>query len=158
MQNSVVIDAADLERFVVRAKRATYVGGGEKLLPYRLGSHDLQFHDGDLVYHDSYVGESDFIGQEIVYHRSEPVWGMNYFGVILLPEEITSAQAGEVIKESLTALYEEGRFLGGFDYRCGRFRYVDSNAGDVRSFTGKEVIYAEATPVYELHYHGGEIR
>jgi hypothetical protein len=29
--------------FIIRAKAATYVGSGQKLLPCRLGSHDLQF-------------------------------------------------------------------------------------------------------------------
>ncbi len=69
-----------LEAFIVRAKAATYVGGAASLLPYRLGSKDLQFAEGDWAYHDSYLGESDFIGQEIVYYRRVSVWGMNYFG------------------------------------------------------------------------------
>ena len=57
----------DLNRFIVHAKAATYVGSGQKLLPYRLGSHDLQFFDGDWAYHDSYLGEGDFIGEEAIY-------------------------------------------------------------------------------------------
>ena len=80
-----------LEQFIILAKRSTYAGGGKKLLPYRLGSHDLQFAEGDWAYHDSYFGESDFIGQEIVYYQMEPVWGMKYFGTILKPDKITSA-------------------------------------------------------------------
>jgi hypothetical protein len=62
-----------LEQFIIRAKQHTYAGGGKKLLPYRLGSKDLQFAEGDWAYHDSYLGESDFIGQEIVYYQMEPV-------------------------------------------------------------------------------------
>src|SRR5579885_2403837 len=106
-----------LEQFIIRAKQHTYAGGGKKLLPYRLGSKDLQYAEGDWAYHDSYLGESDFIGQEIVYYQGKPVWGMNYFGVILRPDEITSAQAGEMIKRSLTRLYLEGRFLGAFAHQ-----------------------------------------
>ena len=93
-----------LEQFIVRAKQATYVGGGKKLLPYRLGSKDLQFAEGDWIYHDSYLGESNFIGQEIVYYRLQPVWGMNYFGRILRLDRITSPQAGEMIMKSLSRL------------------------------------------------------
>ena len=103
-------DLNTLHAFIIRAKAATYVGSGQKLLPYRLGSHDLQFVDGDWAYHDSYLGESDFIGEEIVYYQRQVVWGMNYFGVILQPDRISSAQAGHVIKVSLTRLYQEGRF------------------------------------------------
>ena len=53
-------DLNTLHAFIIRAKAATYVGSGQKLLPYRLGSHDLQFSEGDWAYHDSYLGESDF--------------------------------------------------------------------------------------------------
>jgi hypothetical protein len=150
--------AEDLERFIARAKHATYVGGGKKLLPYRLGSRDLQYDEGEWVYHDSYLGESNFIGQELVYYRHEPIWGMNYFGYILKPDRITAAQAGQVIMASLGRLYQEGRFLGGFAHVVDRFRYVDTNDGDVRRFTGKEHIDEDDQVVYELVYHGGEIR
>jgi hypothetical protein len=71
-------DLETLEQFIVRAKRNTYVGSAKELLSYRLGSKDLQFAEHDWAYHDSYLGESDFIGQEIVYYRMKPVWGMNY--------------------------------------------------------------------------------
>lgn len=146
---------AMLEHFIVRAKQATYVGNGQELLPYRLGSKDLQFKDEDFIYHDSYLGESDFIGQEIVYYRMQPVWGMNYFGWILQPDKITSAQAGQMIKKSLSRLYSEGRFLGDFEYQDNALRYVDTNTGNTSSFRGTEYIYQGEDFVYELAYHGG---
>lgn len=147
-----------LQQFIVNAKRATYVGSGQKLLSYRLGSQDLQFFDGEWAYHDSYVGESDFMGEELVYYHKKPVWGENYFGYILKPELITSAQAGQVIKASLTAMYAEGRFLGGFECVLDQFKYVDTNDGDFRLFRGKEWIERNGEVVYELVYHGGLIR
>lgn len=149
---------AALEAFIARAKQHTYVGDGHTLLPYRLGSKDLQYTEGDWAYHDSYFGESDFIGQEIVYYQGKPVWGMNYFGVIQRPEKITSAQAGEMIKRSLSRLYLEGRFLGVFAHQEGALRYSDQNEGDVRAFRGKEQISRDDEVVYELVYHGGLIR
>jgi hypothetical protein len=148
----------DLQAFIVHAKRATYVGSGQNLLPYRLGSHDLQYFEGDWAYHDSYLGESDFIGEEAVYFQRKVVWAMNYFGRILHPERITSAQAGEMIKKSLTRMYAEGRFLGGFEYVDGLLRYVDANEGDFRFFTGKECISLQGEIVYELVYHGGLVK
>jgi hypothetical protein len=86
----------------------------------------------------------------MVYHQAQPVWGMNYFGGILQPDIITSAQAGEMIKKSLTLLYAEGRFLGRFEHQDGRLRYIDENEGDAASFRGKEQIFAEGDVVYEL--------
>ncbi len=151
-------DLNTLHAFVVRTKAATYVGSGQKLLPYRLGSHDLQFIDGDWAYHDSYLGESDFIGEEIVYYHGQVVWGMNYFGVILQPEQINSAQAGHVIKVSLTQMYQTGRFLGGFEYTVDGLRYVDSNEGDFQLFHGREWIERHGQTLYELRYHGGLVR
>lgn len=151
------MDLNQLHTFIVRAKAATYVGSGQKLLPYRLGSHDLQFFDGDWAYHDSYLGESDFIGQEAVYYQGWVVWAMNYYGRILDPERITSAQAGAMITASLTRLYAEGRFLGGFEYSEGELTYVDTNQGEVGFFTGREWISREGKVVYELIYHGGMI-
>jgi hypothetical protein len=148
----------ELNAFIVRAKWATYVGSGQKLLPYRLGSHDLQFFEGDWAYHDSYLGESDFIGEEAVYYRQKVVWAMNYFGRILNPARMTSAQAGALIKTSLSKLYAEGRFLGGFENIEGDCRYVDTNEGDVQFFTGREWISLSGETVYELVYHGGLIK
>jgi hypothetical protein len=148
----------DLNQFILRAKASTYVGSGQKLLPYRLGSHDLQFFDGDWSYHDSYLGENDFIGEEAVYYQQRVVWAMNYFGRILDSQRITSSKAGEVIKESLTRMYAQGRFLGGFEHTMGEFSYTDNSNGDLDFFTGKEWITRDGVTVYELVYHGGLVR
>jgi hypothetical protein len=147
-----------LDAFIVRAKAATYVGGGARSLSYRPGSHDLQFHEGAFSYLDSYFGGSDFLGQEVVYYEGEPVWVMNYYGRILEPARITAAEAGQMIQESLARMYEEGRFLGGFEHSIGNSTYVDASEGDVASFTGKEWIARDGIRVYELVYHGGLVK
>lgn len=146
---------AALETFIVHAKQHTYAGDGQESLPYRSGSRDLQYAEGDWAYHDSYFGECDFIGQEIVYFQGQPVWGMNYFGMILHPDKITAAQAGAMLKQSLSRLYLEGRFLGAFAHQAGALNYVDQNEGDARAFRGKEQISRDDQIVYELVYHGG---
>ena len=145
----------ELINFILLAKQATYVGGGDKLLPYRLGSHDLQFFKDNWAYHDSYFGASDFIGEETVYYHGKVVWGMNYFRRILHPEKITSAQAGVIIQQSLLKMYQSGRFLGGFQNAVGEFNYTDTNEGDPLYFTGREWIEFKDETVYQLVYHGG---
>lgn len=145
----------DLVNFILTAKKSSYVGGGITLLPYRLGSHDLQFTRGEWAYHDSYLGESDFIGEEIVYFQGRVVWGMNYFGRILHADKITSSQAGAVIQQSLSRMYQSGRFLGGFQHTVGEYEYTDTNDGDPLYFTGKEWIKRDGEVVYQLVYHGG---
>lgn len=151
-------DLDQLNAFIVRAKAATYIGRGPRSLSYRPGSHDLQYHEPPFAYLDSYFGGADFIGQEVVYHEGRPVWAMNYYGRLLDPTRIRDAEVGQVLRESLSALYQEGRFLGGFTYTGARGTYVDTNEGDVSSFTGREWITREGAKVYELVYHGGLIR
>lgn len=147
----------DLQAFIVKAKANTYVGQGRRSLAYRPCSNDLQFHDGDFVYLDSYFGGTDFLGQEVVYFDGRPVWVMNYYGRILNPELIDAQTAGKIIKESLSDLYREGRFLGGYERETIHGKYIDTNEGDVFSFRGVEWIEVQNEKVYELVYHGGMV-
>jgi Domain of unknown function (DUF5680) len=147
-----------LNDFIVRAKAATYVGSGEHTHPCRPGSHDLQFTDGEWSYLDSYFGGRDFIGQEVVYHAGKPVWAMNYYGYILHDESITPEQVGQMIKASLSRMYREGRFLGGYKHMDGELTYVDTSEGDSSFFHGREFIQRGENVVYELTYHGGLIK
>ncbi|MGW4892979.1 DUF5680 domain-containing protein [Kitasatospora sp. NPDC004240] len=150
-------DARELNAFVVRAKSATYVGGRGQVEPGRTGSHDLEYREGELVYRDSYFGGTDFLGQESVHVGGRPVWGMNYYGY-LLTGSITAFTAGETIKAALSAMYGEGRFLGGFRYEVGGLVYVDESVGEVERFRGVEhILAAGGERVYELRYHGGRI-
>jgi hypothetical protein len=148
----------ELNAFIVRAKSATYVGDGEHVPPCRQGSHDLRFEDGLWVYHDSYFGSSDFLGEEVVYHQGRPVWAMNYYGRILRADLITASQAGQMIKASLSRMYTEGRFLGGFRYTEQDLTYIDASNGTVNSFRGHELIRRGKVTAYELDYHGGLIK
>lgn len=158
MVRMTAFSVIELERFIVSAKSATYVGSGQKLLPYRLGSTDLQFRQGDWAYHDSYVGNTDFLGQEVVYYRARPVWAMNYYGRILRDDLISAAEAGMMIKASLTEMYRQHRFLGGFQHTAGELSYTDTSEGTVTAFTGREWIDRGSVRVYELVYHGGLVR
>ena len=152
------MDIQELNAFIVRAKAATYVGDGEQVTPCRLGSHDLRFSDGDWTYHDSYFGGADFIGEEVVYFAEKPVWAMNYYGRILRDELLSAAEAGQMIKASLSRMYQQGRFLGGFEHTENNLTYVDTSEGEADSFRGRELIRRGEEVAYELVYHGGIIR
>jgi len=155
---TMVIDIDELNAFIVRAKSATYVGDGEHVTPSRLGSHDLCFSDGEWGYLDSYFGGADFIGEEVVYFAGQPVWAMNYYGRILREDLLSGAQAGSMIKASLSRMYKEGRFLGGFEHIENDLIYVDTSEGSAGSFYGRELIRCRQQVAYELVYHGGLIR
>ncbi|MBK9927428.1 MAG: hypothetical protein IPP66_19330 [Anaerolineales bacterium] len=153
---SVNID--ELNAFIVRAKAATYVGSGEHAKSSRPGSHDLHFTDGKWSYLDSYFGGTDFIGEEVVYFDDKPVWAMNYYGYILRDDLLTAAQAGQMIKASLSRMYKEGRFLGGFTHSEDGLTYVDTSDGTADHFHGREIIRRGEEIAYELVYHGGLIK
>jgi hypothetical protein len=152
------MDHAELNSFIVRAKRASYVGDGAKAEPCRRGSHDLTFADDSWSYRDSYFGGTDFLGQETVWLSGEPVWAMSYYGYILRPDLIDGERAGQTIKAALSAMYKEGRFLGGFEWAGAHGRYVDRSEGEVAHFRGREVIIVEGVEAYALDYFGGLVR
>lgn len=148
----------ELERFIVSAKRATYVGNGATAEPSRIGSHDLVFRDGDWLYRDSYFGGTDFLGQETVWRNDVPIWAMNYYGYVLRPDLIDAARAGATIRAALSAMYDEGRFLGGFNWTGKHGHYQDRSTGDCTRFHGHEVILVGGVDAYRLDYFGGLIR
>jgi len=152
------IDTLDLERFIVLAKSQTYVGGSAFSYPCRPASNDVVFQKGRWSYLDSYFGGTDFIGQEVVWNSGNPVWAMNYYGRILLPDLIDADRAGAIIKESLSELYKEGRFLGGFCKETSHGNYVDVSEGDVNSFIGTEKILVDCLEAYRLDYNGGLVK
>jgi hypothetical protein len=154
-----MFSSEDLTALIVHAKATTYVGDGTPGVPSRVGSKDLRFHAGGFSYHDSYFGGADFIGEEAVHYEQRPVWAMNYYGYLLDPQRIDAVTAGRIIKISLTEMYREGRFLGGWTHRVGELVYVDESTGGTDRFHGMEYIHNLAGQrLYELRYHGGMIR
>ena len=105
----------ELIPFIVEAKASTYavdLAPGESSRPE---SHDRTYTRDRFTYLDSTVGGTDFLGQEVVYIFEEPVWAMNYYGYIIDPT-FTPEAIGDVLQPALSALYRDGRFLGGFEY------------------------------------------
>ena len=146
-----------LEAFIVAAKAACYVGAGQKGAPSRQGAFDLTHEAGDFAYRDSYFGGTDFVGQEVVWHRGTPVWAMNYYGRILRGDLIDGARGAAVIRAALSAMYAQGRFLGGFAWVHDGYDYTDASTGTFRDFTGVETIHKDGALAYRLDYHGGMI-
>lgn len=148
----------ELTRVIVAAKAATYVGGGDKLPPSRHGAQDIAWESGDWRYLDSYFGGTDFLGQEVVWRRGEPVWAMNYYGYIKRLDLIDGGRAGATIKAALSEMYAEGRFLGGFDWTGPHGRYVDTSNGNAGQFRGREAILVDGVEAYALDYFGGLVK
>ena len=144
--------------FLIRAKRATYVGGSGKAASSRTASHDLTYDEGDLAYLDSYFGGTDFIGQEVVWAKSEPIWSMCYYGYILRPDLITPTQAGTIIKAALSQPNAQGRLLDNLTFTHEAFTFAITSQGTVEHFTGRETIHSDQTLAYALDYFGGMVK
>lgn len=147
-----------LIRVIVTAKQATYVGNGRVAEPSRQGSHDLVWSEGDWSYRDSYFGGTDFIGQECLWRQEKPVWSMAYYGYVLRDDLIDAARAGATIKAALSAMYADGRFLGGWHWSGPHGDYRDQNTGDSARFKGRETISVAGETAYALDYFGGLTR
>jgi hypothetical protein len=150
--------AEELTAIIVAAKSSTYVGDGIKVPPSRAGAHDLSWASGDWRYLDSYFGGTDFLGQEVLWRSGQPVWAMNYYGYIKRADLIDGERAGATIKGALSAMYREGRFLGGFDWTGPHGRYLDRSEGGAGQFRGREVIVVDGVEAYALDYFGGLVK
>jgi len=148
-----VNDDAEIIRFVTEAKKNTYANfSAGKVAPSRLASTDLAYEHGEFKYLDTYVGGPSFSGSEVVYHERSPVWSMNYIGRTL------SGQPIDFLTEMLTHVSMEMPYRGPEFYRDGKYTYINLVSGTFDWFQGVEKIYYGDELIYELVYHGGEVK
>jgi hypothetical protein len=147
-----------LHRFIIRAKKATYVAGGAKDASSRPGSNDLSFYAGDWTYRDCYFGGTDFIGQEAVWFKDEPVWSMIYYGYILRPDLIDGSRAAQTIRAALSTETAQGRLLDNFEWPGPNGHFSISSEGTIEHFKGRETITVNGTLAYALDYMGGLVK
>lgn len=147
-----------LHPFIIRAKKATYVAVGTKDASSRPGSHDLSFCEGDWTYRDSYFGGTDFIGQETVWLKDEPVWSMIYYGYILRPDLIDGDRAAQTLRAALSTETAQGRLLDNFEWSGPHGHFSIAFEGTIEHFKGRETITVNNTLAYALDYIGGMIK
>lgn len=145
----------ELTVFLVRAKRATYAAGMQPVTPSRMASHDLPYSEGPWYYLDTYLGGLKFIGEEAVWYESRPVWGMNYYGYILV--ETMPEGLPQFLKAALLHIPAEAPYRGPVEFSAGSLVYRCQWEGQLRCFWGNEWIEREGQKVYELRFHGGEV-
>jgi Domain of unknown function (DUF5680) len=143
--------------FIVRAKANTWNSDGSASLAYRPGSHDLQYHEGDRAYLDSYFGSTEFVGQEVVWERNTPLWVMNYHGRILRPDDYDGARAGATSQYGRGRMYETGTFMGDHSFTYGHVIFRVESTGSADAFTGLESHEIEGVTVYHFRFHGGSV-
>lgn len=154
--SELIINIENLTHFLHKANKNTFANAAaKKTASTRPSSQDYHFEDGDFVYHDTYFGSRDFIGEEIVYQNQKPIWGMNYCGTIL-KEDITDKELGAFLEKSIMQEYDDIiPVRGPREFSDGGWTYRLSVDGDLARFFGQEEILYEGKVVYKLSLHGG---
>ncbi|MCM3039851.1 DUF5680 domain-containing protein [Paenibacillus motobuensis] len=146
---------AELRNFLVEAKQNTYAaGGGTQAEPSRLGAKDYPYVSGNYQYLDSYVGELDFAGQEVVWKDDKSVWAMNYYGTTIDPIE----GFPEFLFEALKQVSLEAPFRGPTHYSSDPFEYICFWTGGLGKFSGEEKIIYQGKVIFSLLFHGGNVK
>ncbi|MFH1325179.1 MAG: DUF5680 domain-containing protein [archaeon] len=152
----VNISVKELKNFLDKANKNTYANkNAKKSEPTRLKSEDYQFEEDNLIYHDTYFGARDFIGEEIVYKDKIPVWGANYFGFII-DSSVSEKEVYDFLRKALIQNHEsEISVRGPEEFSEGDWIYRFSVKGSLANFSGSEEILVNRKVVYRCFVHGG---
>ncbi|MCL2397588.1 MAG: DUF5680 domain-containing protein [Defluviitaleaceae bacterium] len=146
----------DVIDFLVKAKKATFAGEGARAEPSRPNSKDLHYVEGKLKYIDTYLGMTNFAGEEALWENDIPFWSMNYMGRVL-SEDISVELLWRFLNEALLLVPKEYPYRGPLHYDNGDFAYRCAVNGDFHWFSGVEEIFYKGNKVYELLFHGGNV-
>jgi Domain of unknown function (DUF5680) len=148
--------------FLIEAKRHTYAAGMPPTGSSRRASKDLGYAYGDYEYLDSYFGAAEFIGQELVYRKGIPIWGMNYYGRATADaddgEQSDAVGMGDVLHAALMKPPLEAPYRGPRSLVMGDCAYRCDWTGLLEGFHGEEEILRSGERIYFLRFHGGSIR
>ena len=139
-----------MKAFLIKAKLNTYASQQNEIIKED-GSRELTFQEGKYSYQDIYFGSNPFIGQEIVFEKNKPIWGMNYYG------QAKTIAVYQFLKEALRQVTEDLPFRGPEEFSREDWQYKNQVEGDLNFFKGKEQIFHQGKLVYELEYSGGKI-
>jgi len=140
--------------FLVRAKKAIFAADRTNLKSSRPNSKDIQYVEGTLKYIDTFLGGSNFVGEEALWENDMPFWSMNYIGRLLSED----SSIFEFLNEALLLVPEEYPYRGPLQYTNGDYLYTCTVDGDFHWFSGSEEIYHKNIKVYELVFHGGDVK
>ncbi len=148
-----------LKKFLKIAKKNTYASKtAEKTKSQRLCSSDYEYSEGDFMYHDTYFGGTNFIGEEIVYENNKPIWGMNYNGYTL-DEKISEAEIDKSLRGALKQFDTDIIPVRGPKlYKIDNLEYRNKVEGDLNKFEGREEIFKDKKLIYYAVFSGGLIK
>ncbi|MCL2752996.1 MAG: DUF5680 domain-containing protein [Defluviitaleaceae bacterium] len=140
--------------FLVRAKKAIFAADRTKFETSRPNSNDIQYVEGNLKYIDTFLGGASFSGQEALWKNDIPFWSMNYIGRLLFED----FSIYKFLNEALLLVPEEYPFRGPLHYANDDYIYKCNFQGNFHWFSGVEEIFYKGDKVYELAFHGGDVK
>ena len=150
-----------IENFLIEAKKQTYANeNAPKIDSSRLNSKDYEYKKGNMIYHDTYFGGTNFIGEEVVYESGseKPIWGMNYYGVTL-DQNLSEEAMDKALRPALMKVGEDDSLpvRGPKRFINDNYEYTFSVDGDLERFDGVEEIRKDGVLIYRLRCTGGKI-
>ena len=150
-----------IEDFLIEAKKQTYANETiEKAKSTRQNSKDYEHKKDNMVYHDTYFGGTNFIGEEVVYIDNQTYWAMNYYGVTL-DESLGEEAMDNALRPALMNVGKDKTIIpvrGPKEFINGEYKYLFEVTGDINCFAGVEKIYKNDKKIYELRCNGGLIK
>jgi len=150
------VPPADLASFLRDANVHTYAAGENRTSHTTKGAIHFEYSNAPWVFRDTYFGDDQFLGQEIVFFHEVPVWGANYYGYTLITIQKKAIYA--FLKEALLQQHPAVPVRGPNQYRQRNLIYTNTPNGTLNSFQGIERIYEAEALLYEGFYQGGMIR
>lgn len=150
----------ELENFLKEAKMQTYANASIKTVASsRRDSKDYEYARDNYLYHDTFFGGTNFIGEEVVYIDNKIFWAMNYYGNTL-DENLSEEVMDNALRPALMRVGEDGilPLRGPKTFQNGEYTYNFTVEGDLTHFKGIETIYKNDEKIFELICNGGIIK
>lgn len=138
-------------------KTKGYGGNPEKYVdPFLPRFKAIYYRKGNYKIIDRYTGQEQNIGQAIYYYRKQPVYGLNYYGIVTVRRPKADI-IFDFLKEALRAGSGKSVHRGLDGYRKNHWLYRNKSSEKRGFVEGEEKIYYKGRMVYIQVYHGGAV-
>ena len=151
------LNIKELCGFLINAKRNTFAKDAPREQSKSPLSKNYLYEKGDFRYEDQYFGELLDIGEEIVWYRGIPIWGMGYRGGMKKNHSNLAKQTFGILRDALMDPEPNFPVRGSQNLIDGDYEYINKSKGDITSFTGSELIKKNKQVIYFRDYVGGLI-
>ena len=142
----------ELRKFIIESAEHGY-GAGVATKTETDGSHTISYESGNFKLNDNFFGGEPYGGREIIFYQNKPYWMMVYYGAVTA--KIDHNLVYEVLKKALMSYPKDLPLRGPENLKNGEFEYQNKWQGDLKSFSGREIILKDGKEIYFADYSGG---